>query len=155
MLDAPSERLFWALVAQQGLIAIGADVSNAFAEAPASHAPLYMFIDETFRDWWFNHLKRPPIPKECTVVPVCKAIQGHPKSPRLWEKHIDKILREMNFTPTRHEPCLYWGTVDGNIVLFLRQVDDFSVAATNASTCSQIISVKNILRRCWRRTPGY
>ena len=139
-LDAPSERLFWALVAKLGLIAIGADVSNAFAEAPPPHAPCYMFIDDTFRDWWVNHLKRPPIPKECNVVRVCKAIQGHPESPRLWEKHIDRILREMHFTPARHEPCLYRGNVNGEIVLFLRQVDDFSVAAKQSSTCSKIIA---------------
>jgi hypothetical protein len=143
-LDAPSERLFWALlVAKLGLTAIGADVSNAFAEAPAPHAPVYMYIDETFRDWWEKHLQRPPIPKECSVVQVCKAIQGHPESPRLWEKHIDRILRDMNFIPTRHEPCLYRGNVDGNTVLFLRQVDDFSVAAKDKSICSRIISYIN------------
>jgi dUTP pyrophosphatase len=33
-LDAPSERLFWAIVAKKGLTAFGADCSNAFAEAP-------------------------------------------------------------------------------------------------------------------------
>ena len=32
-LVAPSECLFWAMVAKMGLIAVGADVSNAFAEA--------------------------------------------------------------------------------------------------------------------------
>jgi hypothetical protein len=36
-LDAASKRLFWAIVAQQGLTAYGADVSNAFAEAPPQH----------------------------------------------------------------------------------------------------------------------
>ena len=41
-LDAPSERLFWAIVAKRGLIAVGADVSNAFAEAPAPAKPLYI-----------------------------------------------------------------------------------------------------------------
>jgi hypothetical protein len=35
-LDAASKRLFWAIVAQQGLTAYGADVSNAFAEPPPS-----------------------------------------------------------------------------------------------------------------------
>jgi hypothetical protein len=44
-LDAASERLFWAIVASENLIAIGADVSNAFAEAPAPTAPLYLYID--------------------------------------------------------------------------------------------------------------
>jgi hypothetical protein len=33
-LDAASERLFWAIVANEGMTAIGFDVSNAFAEAP-------------------------------------------------------------------------------------------------------------------------
>jgi len=67
-LDAPSERLFWALVAKLGLIAVGADVSNAFAEAKAPHAPVYMFIDDNFCDWWENHLHHPPIPKDCNVA---------------------------------------------------------------------------------------
>ena len=141
--DAPSERLFWALVAKLGLVAVGADVSNAFAEADGPHAPVYMYIDDTYRDWWTNHLGRPPIPKDCNVVRVWKAIQGHPESPRLWERHIDRILRETGFKPTTHEPCLYSGTVNGELVLFLRQVDDFSVAAKNTTTCSQIISFIN------------
>jgi dUTP pyrophosphatase len=139
-LNAPSERLYWALTAMQGLIAVGADVSNAFAEAPPPQAPLYMYIDEAFRDWWTNHKGRPPIPKECNVVQVCKAIQGHPESPRLWEKHIDLILRDMGFTPTRHEPCLYRGSVDNNMVLFLRQVDDFSVSPISEELCGKLIA---------------
>jgi len=124
----------------QGLIAVGADVSNAFAEAPPPQAPLYMYIDEAFRDWWTNHKGRLPIPKDCTVVQVCKAIQGHPESPRLWEKHIDGILRHMGFTPTRHEACLYSGTVNGELVLFLHRVDDFSVSASDEDLCGRLIA---------------
>jgi hypothetical protein len=47
-LDAASEHLFWAIVANENLIALGADVSNAFAEATAPKAPLYLYIDEAF-----------------------------------------------------------------------------------------------------------
>jgi len=39
-LDAASERLFWAIIASENFIAIGANVSNSFAEAPAPKAPL-------------------------------------------------------------------------------------------------------------------
>jgi hypothetical protein len=105
-LDAASERLFWAIVASENMVAIGANVSNAFAEAPAPQAPLYLYIDDAFREWWTNHLGKPPIQPECTVVRVHNAIQGHPESPRLWEKHIDKILRELGLQPATHEPCL-------------------------------------------------
>jgi len=109
-LDAASERLFWAIVASENLIAVGADVSNAFAEAPAPKAPLYLYIDEAFRDWWTTHLGNAPIPEDCNVVRVHNAIQGHTESPRLWEKHIDKILKNLGLKPATHEPCLYSGT---------------------------------------------
>jgi hypothetical protein len=107
-------------------VAIGADVSNAFAEAPAPKAPLYLYIDDAFRDWWTHHLGKPPISANCNVVRVHNAIQGHPESPRLWEKHIDKILRQLGLTPTTHEPCLYSGIFNGAKVLFVCQVDDFA-----------------------------
>jgi hypothetical protein len=94
---AMSERLFWALTVQQGLTAYGADVSNAFGEAPPPQHPLLMLIDDAFREWWSDHLKRSPIPPECTVVQVQNAVQGHPESPRLWGKHIDGILKSMTF----------------------------------------------------------
>jgi hypothetical protein len=142
-LDAACERLFWAIVANENFIAIGADVSNAFAEAPAPKAPLYLYIDDAFRDWWTNHLQKPPIPADCTVVRVHNAIQGHPESPRLWEKHIDKILQQLGLTPTTHEPCLYSGDFHGERVLFLRQVDDFAVASSNKDTAIALINAIN------------
>lgn len=67
-LDAASERLFWAIVASENLIAIGADVSNAFAEAPAPKAPLYLYIDDAFREWWVNHLGKEPIPSDTALT---------------------------------------------------------------------------------------
>ena len=43
--------------------------------------------------------------------------------------HADTILRRCGLIPTTHEPCLYSGLVQGERVLFMRQVDDFAVAA--------------------------
>jgi len=146
-LDAASERLFWAIVANEGLIAIGADVSNAFAEAPAPKAPLFLYIDDSFRDWWVNHLQKEPIPKECNVVRVNNAIQGHPESPRLWEKHIDRILRDLGLSPAVHEPCIYSGIFNDNRVLFLRQVDDFAVASTDLQSARHLIDAINAKMR--------
>jgi DNA-binding XRE family transcriptional regulator len=39
LLETTSERLFWAIAAQEGLVVVGADVSNAFAEAPPPDDP--------------------------------------------------------------------------------------------------------------------
>ena len=59
-------------------------------------------------------------------------MQGHPESPRLWEKHNDAILRKLGLTPIVHEPCLYSGLVHRKRVLFMCQVDNFAIAAPNA-----------------------
>jgi hypothetical protein len=138
-LDAPSERLFWTLVAKKGLVAYGADVSNAFAEAPPPVALLFLRIDEAFKDWWENHLGRTPIQPGHTVVRVNNAIQGHPESPRLWEKLIDKILRKIGLRPTTHEPCLYQGHYNNQYTLFMHQVDNFAIATETENTALDII----------------
>ncbi len=68
-------------------------------------------------------------------------MQGHPESPRLWEKHADKILREIGLTPTVHEPCLYSGTFKHHRVLFIRQVNDFAIASPDAKTSDMLMDL--------------
>lgn len=135
-IDQTSSRIFYAIAAVENLLVFGSDVSNAFGEAPAPKQGFYIYPDKAFRAWWASK-GRPPIPKGW-VVPVLAAMQGHPESPRLWEKHIDKILRSLGFVPTVHEPCLYSGFADGLRVIFKRQVDDFGVAAPN-KRCADLI----------------
>ena len=130
--DQTSSRLFYALAAAENLIVYGADVSNAFAEAPAPKQGFYVRPDRAFRDWW-EHKFGEVIPPDF-VIPVLSAMQGHPESPRLWEKHADKILRALGLTPTHHEPCLYSGVINDERVLFMRQVDDFAVAVPSQTT---------------------
>ena len=121
------------------MIVIGTDASNAFGEAPAPKAPLYVTVDKPFREWW-QAQGRGTIPPGY-VLPVKHALQGHPESPRLWAKHIDAIIQQhIGLIPTTHEPCLYHGTYKGFEILFLRQVDDFTVASTNVDICHDIIN---------------
>ncbi len=89
--DQTSSRLFYAFAAAENLLVFGSDVCNAFAEAPPPKQGFYIRPDRAFRDWWEHHKGRPPIP-EGHVIPVLSAMQGHPKSPQLWEKHADTIL---------------------------------------------------------------
>ena len=83
-LEQPSARIFWGTAALKNLQVYGCDCSNAFAEAPAPKAPLYLRIDKQYREWWENHKHREPLPHEALYVKVKHAIQGHPESPRLW-----------------------------------------------------------------------
>ena len=143
MLDHVGSRIFWATAASKNFIVRGADASNAFAEAQAPKIPLYVRIDTPFREWWTNYKRRPPIP-EGYVLPVHKALQGHPESSRSWAILIDTILRkDLNLKPTTHEPCLYYGTFKGRKILFLRQVDDFAIACPDEDLAKKVIDEIN------------
>ena len=138
--DQTSSRLFYAISAAENLLIFGADVSNAFAEAPPPKQGFYIYPDRAFIEWWETHKRFPPLAPGA-VIPVLSAMQGHPESPRLWEKHADLILRDIGLTPTTHEPCLYSGTIDGNRVVFMRQVDDFAIGAPDERTANILLDM--------------
>ena len=128
--DHTASRMFYAISAAENLLIFGADVCNAFSEAPAPKQGFYIQPDRAFCDWWI-HQGKPPIP-EGYVIPVMRAMQGHPESPRLWEKWCDKMIKSHQFKPTTHEPCLYTGIWHGEKCYFKRQVDDFEFAAPSS-----------------------
>jgi hypothetical protein len=100
-----SAHLFYAVGAAENLLIFGADVSNAFAEAPPPKQGFFIRPDQEFVEWWTIHKGRPPIPPGY-VIPINSAMQGHPESTRLWEKHADQILQDIGLSPTIHKPCL-------------------------------------------------
>jgi hypothetical protein len=139
--DQTGVRIFYSIAAAENLLIFGADVSNAFAEAPPPKQGFYIIPDKAFLDWWVNHKKCPPIPHG-HVIPILSAMQGHPESPRLWEKHADGILWEIGLVPTMHEPCLYTGIVHGSrILVFLHQVDDFAIATSDPKTAYIVLDL--------------
>jgi len=145
-LEQNGSRIFWAATAMNGFISIGADASNAFAEAPAPKAPLYVRVDDQYRDWYRKKFPDKPEIPPGHVVRVHKALQGHPESPRLWARLIDKIIRQLDLKPCIHEPCLYYtknyrGT--GKTMLFLRQVDDFAISTEDRATARDAIEYIN------------
>ncbi len=52
-----SSCLFDAVAAAENLLVFGADVSNAFAEAPPPKQPFFIKPDRAFHEWWVLHLK--------------------------------------------------------------------------------------------------
>jgi hypothetical protein len=138
--DQTSSRLFYAIAAAENLLIYGADVSNAFAEAPPPKQGFYIYPDQAFKEWWVHHKKQPPL-EDGMVIPILSAMQGHLESPRLWEKHADAILQELGLTPTTHEPCLYSGVIDGKRVIFKRQVDDFALAVPDERTATILLDM--------------
>ena len=140
--DHIGQRIFFAACAAENLVIYGSDASNAFAEASPPRQGINLHTDRSFREWWVWK-GRPPLP-DGYVVPLKSAMQGHPEAPRLWERHIDKILRSIGLVPTIHEPCLYSGIINGKRVLLLRQVDDFATASSDAATCDKVLDLIDV-----------
>ena len=143
-LDQTASRVFWAATAINNFVTIGADAANAFAEAPPPVAPLYVYVDEQYREW---HRERFPGEKPIPhghVMRAKRALQGHPESPRLWAKLVDRIIRKLQLKPCTHEPNLYYtsnykGTTDKKVLL-LRQVDDFAISCADEKLCEEVIA---------------
>ena len=138
-LEQTGARIFWAIAALTNKIVYGSDASNAFAEAPAPKAPLYLRIDQAYKDWYKQKYNK-EVPETHSYVRVQHAIQGHPESPRLWQDFIDNILKELGFHQVTHEPCLYTkvDTQSQERIYLLRQVDDFAVACSNETTANKL-----------------
>ena len=107
---------------------------------------LFVTIDKPYRDWYqARYPDKPPIPQGA-VLPVHGALQGHPEAARLWAKLIDRIIKDLGLQATTHEPCLYFTenyANTGKRVLFLRQVDDFTVACEDNDTALHFIHAIN------------
>jgi hypothetical protein len=117
--DQTSSCLFYTISAAENMLILGADVSNAFAEVPPPEQGFFIHPDKAFHAWWVLHKQCPPIPNGF-VIPILLAMQGHPESPRLWEKHAGSILHELGLTPTVHKSCLYSGRINGHHVPLMR-----------------------------------
>ena len=72
-----------------------------------------------------------------------RALQVHPESGKLWEKHINNILfsDELNFKTTTHDRTIYKTIYEWKIVFLFRQVDDFALAFKEESTAKEIYDI--------------
>ncbi len=109
---------------------------------PPPKQGFFICPDQAFNEWWEQHLKKPPILLG-HVIPVLSAMQGHPESPPLWEKHANAILCKLGLTPTTHEPCFYSGLIEGKQIVFMRQVDNFAIAAPDERTVNTLLDMLN------------
>jgi hypothetical protein len=140
--EQPIQRLFFALAAQQDLQVYGGDAVDAYAHSPPPENECYVSVDDAYIEWFKERYPDKYIDKSM-VLPVQHALQGHPEAGRLWESHINSILAipELNFVNTVHDKCIYSATIEGEKVLLLRQVDDFSLACTNEALAKRIYDI--------------
>jgi hypothetical protein len=118
------------------------DAQDAYAHSPGPSTPCYLRIDDAFADWWFRkfgkHIDR------SLVIPIQRALQGHPEAGRLWEDHITTILKDpadFGYRNTIHEKNILHATVDGSPTLLCRQVDDFNLSVNRPELAHKIFDV--------------
>jgi len=128
-IEQPCMHLFFALAAVHGLIVIIADTTNAFQQSPPPMEQCFLQIDDAYHSWYKKHFSV-DIDPITHVVPLNKALQGHPEAGALWEHMIVSILEDkLGFRSTTHERNLYRGEINGELLLVLcHQVDDFAIA---------------------------
>ena len=143
-IEQPCMRLFFAVSAAKSLIVTFADTANAFQQSPPPSEQCYLAIDDAYCSWYLKRFGVAIDPRT-HVIPVERALQGHPEAGALWERMIVGILEgpELGFTSTTHERNLYRGTIDGELVLVCRQVDDFAIASASPQAAAKLIAVIN------------
>ena len=139
--EHPIQRLFLAIAASLNLKIYGGDAKDAYGHSPGPEIPTYMAIDDAYAEWYEE--KYGERLDRNMVLPVLKALQGHPESGRLWEKHITAILMDLGFRNTTHDKTIYrndYTKSDGSVetIYLLRQVDDFALACKEESTAKEI-----------------
>ena len=135
-----SMKLFFAIAAVSNKIILIADTTNAYQQSPPPTKPCFLEIDEAYRSWYNKKFKKDIDPQEF-IIPLGRALQGHPEAGALWEKMIVEILETVfSFKSTTHERNIYHGEVRGETVYVCRQVDDFAIASDTMAVAEYIVS---------------
>jgi hypothetical protein len=92
------------------------DVAGAYLESPMDTV-LYMKLPLDYSGG--AHI----------IVKLIKALYGLKQAGELWNKHLDKILQELGYTPSYNDPCVYYKAgADGKPTTYLCvYVDDILV----------------------------
>ena len=91
------------------------DFVLAYTQAPAE-VPLYMKFPQGYN----NKYLPDGVTKGSHILKLLCSIYGNKAAGRVWNKYLDKGLREVGFEPNKIDPCLYY---KGGVILLVN-VDD-------------------------------
>ena len=85
------QRLFCAIAASVSLKVFGGDAKDAFAHSPGPEMDMHLAMDNAHAEWHEQTFSKKI--NQNHVLPIKRALQGHPKSGRLWKMHINAVLQ--------------------------------------------------------------
>ena len=101
----PIQKLFLGIAASKSLKLYGGDAKDAYAHAHPSETPGYLSIDNQHADWYKCKYRNDIDCRQ--VLPIERALQGHPESGEQWMHHIDSILDKIGFIKAKHDHSIY------------------------------------------------
>ena len=116
-------RIFLIFSLLLGWFTCSIDFSNAFIQAHRTK-PIYMHLPRGFKT------KKPGY-----ILKLIRSLYGAKDAPKLWTKHLFKALRELKFTQSSLDPCL-WYKYDIFIVIF---VDDCGICSKTEAIADEFI----------------
>jgi hypothetical protein len=101
--EQPIQQLFFALSAQEEFQVYGGDAVDAYAHSPPSPHATYVAVDDAYIEWFHLQFPDKTINRNM-VLPVQHALQGHPESGGLWERHINttNVFTPLNLRETKY-----------------------------------------------------
>ena len=109
--ELPCLRAFLMICATCGCYICFGDVGNAYQQFPPLSVDCYLY------DWYLHHFGI-KLNKLKDVIPLFRALQGHPEAGILLEHMItDILINKMGFKNTTHEHTIYTGMIDNVNVL--------------------------------------
>ena len=111
----------------------GADIGNAYLEAPTEEK-LYIIDGPEFEDW------------EGYILTFSKGLFGLKSSGERWAETLHDILKDMNFTASQADQCI-WLIKNIKLNLYIAvYVDDLCIAAQDPKQIINILKSKYILK---------
>ena len=139
--ELPGLRAFIAICVNRGYYICFSDVENAYQQSPPPTIDCFLEIDDTVYDWYLRRFGI-KLDRLKDVIPLYRALQGHPEAGVLWERMItDILINKMGFKNTTHERNIYTGMVDGEEVLVCRQVDDFASGSKTRKAAERFLDL--------------
>jgi hypothetical protein len=111
-------QLFLGISAVEGMLITYGRTTNVYQQSPPTTKQCYVTVDYAYHSWHKKRYGTDVDPKD-QVVPLGRALQGHPEADILWETMIVGVLEgdKLGFKSMTHERNLYIGTIDGECVL--------------------------------------
>ncbi len=132
---------FFAIAAVKNKVVMIADNTNAYQQSPPPAKPCFLVIDMTYQSWYQKKFNE-HIDPETFVIPLSRALQGHPKAGALWEMMIVGILKlSFSFKSTMHEWNIYSGEVK-NEFMFVTRLMILQLLQTQWKLINESLSVR-------------